>query len=88
MAVNAALGGGTIALIRSLSGVAKNKLKQRLVSAIGKWVSARVANLIVGNCFGVILDVATGSVGTVIANWLDKKDGCIDKQIYFSRVFS
>ena len=87
IAVNAALGGGTIGLIRNLTKTAKDKLKSAIISALLKWTTARVANFIGGSVLGLILDVGLGSVGSTVAKWLDREDGTVDQQIYFSKIF-
>lgn len=87
VAVNAAFGGGTLSLVRQLTKTAKDQLLGALKQACLKWTTARVANLIVGSALGTILDVGLGNVGGVMANWLDKKDGTVDKQIYFSNLW-
>ena len=86
MAVNAAFGGGTLGLVRQVIKAGKEKFKRTLVDALLSWTSARIANLIVGRGLSMILDVATGSVGGVVANWLGRSDGKADKQSYFSKV--
>lgn len=85
--INAVFGGGTLSLVRQLTKTAKDQLLAALKQACLQWTTVRVANPIAGSVLGTILDVGLGSVGGVAANWLDKKDGTVDKQIYFSKVF-
>lgn len=86
MAVNAAFGGGTIRLVSQVLKAGKDKFKSALVDALVSWTTARIANRVAAEAFNMLVNVAIGSAGTVVANWLDRCDGTIDKQIYFSKV--
>lgn len=84
---NSLLGGGSLGAIRSvISAFGTATIKSTIKTALLKWVSARVANAIVGGIVGKLLDFATFSVGGAVAEILDRADGSNDNQIYFSKV--
>lgn len=85
--VNAAFGGGTITAVGTIiKAWGKQKVKQVIKEALRKWVTARVANALAGGVIGTIINFATFSVGGAVATALDRKDGCQDGEIYFSRL--
>lgn len=88
MAVNAVLGGGSIRLVKEVvKKYGKQGLKSAVKKGLQKWVSARVANSLAGSFVSVMNGYLSFSVGAAAAEWLDRRDGCNDNQIYFSRVF-
>ena len=86
-AVMAFLGGGAISCVRQvISSIGTGGIKKAISSALVKWVARRTANLIAGSIAGAICGFLSFSVGGAAAEWLDRHDGCNDKQIYFSKV--
>ena len=88
MAVNSLLGGGSIKAVKSvLAKLGTKQLKSAIVSALKKWVGARVANSLGGTIVSGISGFLSFSIGGAVAEILDRKDGSNDNQIYFSRLF-
>ena len=88
-AFNAALGGGTISCLRTVCRtLGRVGFERVLAKALTKWIAARVANKIAAGCSSLITGFASFSVGGAVAEWLDRKDGCNDNQIYFSKIFN
>ncbi len=87
MAFYAMVGGGTLKAAGTIiKAVGRKYFEAILKSVIVKWVSARVANFILGSVIGFIYSLGTLSMGGFVAEGLDRLDGNNDNQIYFSRI--
>lgn len=75
MVANGIFGGGTLSIVRNVvKSYGTTKLKSTVLKGMQKWVSARIANTLIGGIMGLVNGFLSFSVGDFAAKAWDRVD--------------